>query len=413
MLNKQDVETTESCDFRKEFAGLDGARDGEWAWFDNAGGSFTLHRVIDRVARYMRTTPVQLGATYPLSKQAATRQADAVASLARFINARHADEILLGSSATALIWQIARAMRPLLSAGDEIIVSVMDHEANRSPWLWLRELGVTVHQWKIDTTDFALSLNHLDALLNERTRLVCFSQCSNILGRIEPVADITRRAHAKGARVFVDGVAYAPHRRVDVQAWDVDFYVVSLYKIFGPHIGMLYGKKNALLELGNINHDYLAADALPYKLQPGGVSYELAFGAAGIVDYFDEWQRSIGADPFDIIAAHEARLVAPLLSFLDAHSQVRLFGPSHADSRTRLPIVSFRHATRTSAMIVAALEDRRIAAKHGHFHARRLLEHLGVPPDDGVVRISLAHYNTAEEIERLIETLEEAMKTKG
>lgn len=404
-MKKHALDVSLTADVRREFAGLDAT----WAYLDNAGGSFTLRTVIERVAEYMQTSPVQLGAGYALSQQAAARQADAVAALARFINAQHASDIVLGSSSTALTWQAARALRPLLRAGDEIIITVMDHEANRSPWLALRDAGVTVRTWELDRNDLSLSLQTLDALLNEKTRLVCVSQCSNILGRIEPVAEIARRVHAAGARVFVDGVAYAPHRRVDVQALGVDFYVCSLYKIFGPHIGMLYGKREALLELGNINHEYFAADALPYKLQPGGASYELVFGAGGIPAYFEHWSETAGVDPFELIAHHEAELSRPLLEFLDAHPAVTLFGSADANPLTRLPIIAFRHATKRSADIAAALAERQIAVKHGHFHSRRLLEFLDVPSDDGVVRVSFAHYNTAEEVERLLSALNDVL----
>lgn len=400
-MNKQQLEEFVLPDARPEFAGLDD----DWAYFDNAGGSFTLKRVIERVAQYMQSTPVQLGGGYPLSLDAAGRQAEAVRQLAAFVNAEHSEEILFGASSTALTWQVARAMRPLLESGDEIIITVMDHEANRSPWLSLREAGVVVRTWEIDRNDFSLSLRQLDELLNEKTRLVCFSQCSNLLGRIEPAAEITRRVHAAGARVFVDGVAYAPHRRVDVRALDADFYVCSLYKIFGPHIGMLYGKREALLALGNINHEYLSSDALPYKLQPGGASYELAWGAAGIPEYFSGLETESGNDPFALIARHEARLAAPLLEFLHAHPDVTLLGPVSADISSRLPIVAFRHAKQSSASIAAALAERHLAVKHGHFHSRRLLEFLDIPPDDGVVRVSFAHYNTVEEAERLMSAL--------
>lgn len=382
---------------RSAFAGLEG----DWAYFDNAGGSFILQQVVDRVADYLRTSPVQLGGSYPLSRQAAQHQTDAIAALARFVNAGSNDELVLGSSSTALTWQVAHASRSLLQPGDEIIISEIDHEANRSPWLWLAELGVRVRTWQLDRDRFALSLDHLDELLNERTRLVAFSHCSNILGHIEPVEHITRRVHAAGARVFVDGVAFAPHREVDVRKLNVDFYVCSLYKVFGPHLGLLYGRREALLELGNINHEYLPADALPYKLQPGGASYELVWGAAGIVDYFESWQ----GNAFDDIAAHEQQLIEPLLDFLASQPQVTLYGAASADPRTRLPIIAFRSHRHRSADIVARLQEHRLATRHGHFHARRLLERLGLPVDDGVVRISFAHYNTATEVQRLVSAL--------
>lgn len=385
---------------RREFAGLDD----EWAYFDNAGGSFTLNRVIDRVAEYMRSTPVQLGGGYPLSQQAAQRQADAVRRLAGFINAAEPREIVLGSSSTALTWQIARALRPTLRAGDEIIITEIDHEANRSPWLSLADAGVTIRTWEVDKENFALSLEQLQRLLNERTRLVAFAQVSNVLGRIEPATEIVRLAHAAGARVFIDGVAHAPHRQVDVQALGADFYVMSLYKIFGPHLGMLHGRLDALLELGNINHAFLPADALPYKLQPGGASYELAWGAAGIVDYFDAWPNA-----FTDIAAFEAMLSRPLLDFLSTHPRVELIGPADSDPAVRVPIISFRAKHKSSREVVQALEARKLAARHGNFNAHALLHACGIDIDDGVVRVSFAHYNTMEEVQRLIAALDEVL----
>lgn len=386
---------------RDAFAGLGD----EWAWFDNAGGSFTLRGVIDRVREYMSTSPVQLGARYALSTEAARRQREAVTALARFINAASPEEIVLGASSTALTWQVANALRPRLRPGDEILITIADHEANRSPWLSLRAQGVIVKTWEIDRENFQLSLAQLDTLLGERTRLVAFTQCSNITGTLEPVDEIVRRIHAAGALAFVDSVAAAAHRRLDVQASNADFHVCSLYKIFGPHIGMLYGRRDVLLELDNCNHEYLGADALPYKLQPGGPSYELAWGAAGIVDYFEDWQARNGQDLFAMIATHEQVLLAPLLDLLANHARVNLVGAIDPDSNRRLPIVSFRHASKSSTEITDALASCRLAAKHGHFHSRRLLEHLGIPAEDGVVRISLAHYNTPAEIQRLLDAL--------
>ncbi|MCG8432938.1 MAG: aminotransferase class V-fold PLP-dependent enzyme, partial [Gammaproteobacteria bacterium] len=297
---------------RTQFAGLENG----WAFFDNAGGSLTLNRVIDRVSDYMRTMPVQLGASYAVSAQAAERQAQTVTSMAQFINAEP-NEIVFGPSSTALLDRLARALRPSLRKNDEIIVTNIDHEANIGPWLRLRQYGIKIRIWEVNRDDYSLKIDDLKQLLNDKTRLVCFSQTTNIFGTIEPVKEITRAAHALGAKVCVDGVAYAPHRLVDVKDWDVDFYVFSLYKTFGPHIGMLYGKYEHLLELENLNHEYLGKQAVPYKFQPGGVCYELAWGAAGIPDYLSELGkrangRMTGRDAirvaFEAIALHESKL---------------------------------------------------------------------------------------------------------
>lgn len=399
---------------REQFAGLDQPAQGtayDWAYFDNAGGSFTLRSVIGRVRDYMATTPVQLGASYPLSKLAAERQAEAVSALGAFINAKESREVVLGPSSTALTWRVALALKPTLKPGDEIIVTNMDHEANRSPWLSLRDAGIVIREWKIDADRWHLPLEQLDELLNERTRLVCFSQCSNILGTIEPVKEITRRVHAAGARVFVDGVAFAPHRPVDVRDWNVDFYVFSLYKVFGPHIGLLYGRSDALLSLSSLNHEYLAAEDIPYRLQPGGANYELTWGAAAIPEHLRTFDKLCGGDgtgamAWKAITEYEMGMMNELLDYLRQRNDVRVLGLTDA-THSRLPIMSFIIENHRSRDVVAHLEKHHIAAKHGHFHSRRLLEFLNIEPADGVVRISLAHYNRAEEIARLIGALDE------
>ncbi|MES1245988.1 MAG: aminotransferase class V-fold PLP-dependent enzyme, partial [Acidobacteriota bacterium] len=253
---------------------------GDWIFLDNAGGSQVLRAVADRVRDYLLSTSVQIGATYDASRQAAERLQEGIRAAAALVGA-DPGEIVLGSSATQLLSNLARAMEDQLGPGDEIVVTNADHEANITPWLRLRERGVggiEVKVWRLRNDTLELDLADLDALMTPRTRLVCFTQATNILGTIHPVAEITRFAHERGARVCVDGVAFAPHRLVDVHAWDVDFYVLSLYKVFGPHMGLLYGRREHLLELSGINHLYIAKDAVPYKLQPGNVSYELAWG---------------------------------------------------------------------------------------------------------------------------------------
>lgn len=401
---------------RRHFAGLDPTPGREWIFLDNAGGSFALRETAERVARYLRETPVQLGGDYPLSREAASRQMGAVTKLANMINAAHDEEVVLGGSATALTWRVARALLPSLQQGDEIVITRMDHEANRSPWLALRRFGVVVHELDIDCDldgdTWQVNREQLRALLGPRTRVVCIGHCSNILGRIEPIADIAKEVHAAGAKLFVDGVAFAPHRAVDVQALGADFYVMSLYKIFGPHLGMLWGRREELVRLANLNHEYLDDDAIPYKLQPGGASYELVYGASAIPDYLTTLDREQGGDgsgatAWQAIEAHEDELQRPLLEFLAAHSEIDLLGP--ATTGERLPIISLRPRDGGCASLVEQLQKRNIACRSGHFHARRLLESLDIDPEDGVVRISFAHYNTEDEMWRLLEALKQVL----
>ncbi len=362
---------------------------------------------------------MQLGATYEVSRLAAERVAEGTRAAAALVQA-DPGEVVLGSSSTQLLINLGRAMADEFRPGDEIVVTHSDHEANISPWLRLAERGVEVKVWRVRPDTLELDLDDLDALMSERTRLVCFTQASNILGTLNPVAEITRRVHERGARVCVDAVAYAPHRRIDVKAWDVDFYVLSLYKVFGPHLGLLYAKREHLEELANLNHLFLGKDAIPYKLQPGNLNFELAYGLPAIVEYLEELGRRalrMGTTregelldrAFAAIAAHEARLVAPLLDLLASRPQVRVLGHPGADPARRVATVSFVVEGRSSSEIPTALDPYKIGIRYGDFHARRLIQDLGFAGCNGVVRISCAHYNTPEEMARVVGVLDEVL----
>jgi selenocysteine lyase/cysteine desulfurase len=232
--------------------------------------------------------------------------------------------------------------------------------------------------------------------------LVCFTHASNVIGTIHPVVDITRLVHKAGAQVCVDGVAYAPHRPVDVQAWDVDYYVFSLYKVFGPHQAVLYGKREHLLKLASLNHYFIGADEIPYKLQPGNVNYELTWSLMAIKEYLDE----VG---YPAIAEHEERLAARLLDYLRGKRGVRIIGRPGAERAARVPTISFTVDGRRAPEIPAAVDAPHIGIKSGDFYARRLIESLGLLDRGGVVRVSMVHYNTLDEVDRLIRVLDEAL----
>jgi cysteine desulfurase family protein (TIGR01976 family) len=394
---------------RARFAGLSATE----TCLDNAGGSFTLRAVIDRVAEYMATTPVQLGGLYPSAELAGARQRAATEAAARLVNCAPG-EVLFGPSSTELLDRLARAMRSRFQPGDEVIVTDCDHEANIGPWRRLAVFGVVVREWRVDQRRHALDLAGLDALLTPRTKLVAVTHASNILGAIEPVAEIARRAHAVGAQVVVDGVAWAPHRAVDVQALGADYYVFSWYKVFGPHLGFMYGRRELLLGLDNINHAHLGKDALPYKLTPGGNCYELVHGTGAVVEYLEEIGAGLGAPAtgrarldaaFAAFAAHEQALAVRLLEYLESRGDVTLYGDWRADAAVRLPIIAFTLRGRRCQEVAAALGARGIGIKHGNFHAKRLTDAYGLDASDGLLRASFAHYNTPEECERLIEGL--------
>ena len=259
--------------------------DDAWTFLDNAGGSQVLGTVADRIHDYLLTSSVQIGASYGVSALAAERLLAGQTAMAELINAARPEEIVFGASSTVMVQTLARALVPTWSPGDEVVVSMIDHEANIGPWLTLEAHGIVIRRWELNRESMTLEIADLETLLTPRTRLVVCTQTSNIFGQLIPIDAVAACAHQHGADVCVDGVAYAPHRLVDVRAWDVDYYVFSLYKVFGPHHAVLYGKYDRLLALANLSHHFVPMDKVPGKLQPGNPNYELSYGATAIPDY--------------------------------------------------------------------------------------------------------------------------------
>ncbi len=394
------------------------ALDTPWALLDSAGGSAPASPVIRRVEEHLARRPVQLGASYPLSEEAGAAVRAGREAAALLLGATP-EEVVLGPSSTELFARLARSLAPLWRPGDEVVVSEVDHEANRGPWRRLAELGLVVREWPLDRASARLRLEDLEPLLGPRTRLVAFTHCANVVGEIHDVRRIAARVREAGALSVVDGVAYAPHRRVDARALGVDAYGVSLYKVYGPHLGALYVRRELLLEARGLNHDFYPEDRIPEKLEPGGVCHELVAGLPGILEHMDALDAELfdaPADPgqrlertFDAIAQHEMALVAPLLDFLGARPGVRLHGSAEADPDRRVPTVAFSVAGMPSQEVVRALEAHRVATRFGHFYAPRGVAALGLEPEDGIVRASLVHYHTPAEVERLLEALDGAL----
>lgn len=382
-------------------------------FMDNAGGSQILGRVVDRIADFLLTSNVQLGASYATSVRAGERVAESRRRAAELIGAARPEEVVIGGSSTALLRQLVQGLGSWFNPGDEVVVTNVDHEANIGAWLSLAERGVVVRVWEVNRDSLALELADLDALLTRRTRLVALTYASNVLGSITPVPEVVRRARAVGALVCVDGVAYAPHRAVDVQALDADFYVFSFYKVFGPHLALLYGKYEHLLRMANLNHYFIAPDDIPYKLQPGNQNYELSYGAIGIGDYLDEIgegadRRARIVSAFDAIALHEAGLAERLLRYLRGRNSVTIIGEPTGGPARRVATISFIVQGVPSEAVVRAVDRHGIGIRFGDFYAKRLIWALGLEAGGGVVRVSMVHYNTADEVDRLIQALDEA-----
>ncbi|RRV10098.1 cysteine desulfurase-like protein [Pseudomonas sp. v388] len=390
-----------------------------YAYLDNAGGSAVLKPVADRISDYLLNSAVQLGASYSESVDAGARVMQARESVARLINAPHPQECVMGGSTTHLLQILCRAIAPSIQAGDEIIVTDCDHEANIGPWMRLcEERGATLRVWAVSPHSLELELDDLDALLSEKTRYVAMTHASNILGSVNPVAQVARKVHAVGGKLCVDAVAYAPHRLVDVQASGADYYVFSFYKTFGPHFAVLWGKREALLELPSLNHFFIGRDVIPYKLQPGNLNYELSYGCIGISDYLIDIGRQLGAmgserqlmqAAFDAFEVQEDRLAEILLAFLRETPGVRIIGKPRVTDGDRVPTISFVVEGIQSEAIVRRVDAHRMGIRYGDFYARRLIEALGLTRYGGVVRVSIAHYNSVDEMKRLVAHLAQAI----
>lgn len=395
---------------RAEFPALAGG----FVFLDNAGGSLVLRGVADRVREYLLTTSVQLGATYETSRSASERVLAARRSMAELVNAYHDEEVVIGGSTTALLRMLSHALLPSIEPGDEIIVTDVDHEANIGAWLLLAEAGAVIKVWEINRDTLELDLEAFDALVTPRLKWVAMTQASNILGTINDVKAVARRTHAVGARLCVDAVAYAPHRLVDVRACEADIVVFSLYKLFGPHQAVLWGRRDLLLSLPTQNHAFIGSDILPYKLQPGNVNFELSYGCIGIPEYLCDVGASTTASTgvrqrmqaaFDAFSAHEDALAERLLAWLRASEAVRIIGRPSAASGQRLPTISFVIEGARPADVVEHVDRLGIGIRHGNFYAKRLIRAIGLEEAGGVIRVSMAHYNTESEIDLLMEAL--------
>ncbi|KLO20452.1 PLP-dependent transferase [Schizopora paradoxa] len=423
-----------TLDIAKARSNFPALKDG-FIFADNAGGSQCLQSVVDHISDYLLNTNCQLGADYSVSATSTKRVADGAVSAALLINAASPEEIAFGSSSTMHVENLARALENDILADEEIIITP-EHESNCGPWKKLgARRGITVKLWAAtqipespnNTYAVQLALDTLLPLVTSKTRLVAFTACSNILGSITDVAKVVsalrEEAKKKGARkleVCVDCVAYAPHRRIDVKAWDVDYCYFSFYKVYGPHIGMLYARKASLSNsITSLAHHFLKVDATSYKLQPGGPGYELPYSTTAVVPYLQSLSPSGDLDDaFALIAAHEQALLAPLLGYLtspEARARgVCVVGNEKIDMN-RVPTVSFVVAgdRKMASKDLVAVFDKKggMGIRYGHFYAYTLIDSLQPKLDinDGIIRISLVHYNTVEEVETLVKELKEVL----
>ena len=386
----------------------------KWSFFENAGGSYVPINVIKHLNNFMTSTKVQPYAEFDISKIAGNNMDKATELFAEMINARK-DEIIIGASTTMNMYVLSNAMKHFIKPGDEVIVTNQDHEANIGAWRRLGSHGAVIKEWKINPENAELEIEDLKALLTNKTKIVAVTHCSNIVGSINDLQSIAKLVHEYGAFLIGDGVSYAPHGLPNVKDLDVDFYTFSLYKTYGPHLGLLYGKKEILNQLPNQNHEFLEGD-VPYTLNPGGPNHEELSCLVGIYEYFNNLYNHHFPDENntlrkkiekinELISNHEEQIANPLLEYLNSRNDIKLIGKKKIENKNRAPTIAFTFVNQSSKKISDQLVKNGIATRNDNFYAWRCLKALGIDVDDGVVRTSMVHYNTREDVEKLISVL--------
>lgn len=374
------------------------------AFFENAGGSYACKQVIDRLTRFYRERKVQPYGPYEASRLGGAEMDEARRRLAALLGVE-TDELSFGPSTTQNTYVLAQAFRQFLSPGDSIIVTNQDHEANTGPWRRLADEGIEVREWQVDPETGHLDPDDLENLLDESVRLVCFPHCSNVVGEINPVLEITALCHAAGAFVCVDGVSYAPHGFANVGEMGPDIYLFSSYKTYGPHQGIMVMRRTLGHLLPNQGH-YFNADTLYKRFTPAGPDHAQIAACAGMADYMEALgaHHGVGAGgAHDLMRNHEVRLLQPLLDAVKDRNSVRLIGPSEAGLRT--PTVALA-LNRPASDVAAELAGHGILCGGGDFYAVRALGAMGVDMDKGVLRLSFVHYTTEAEVTKAIEALD-------
>ena len=410
-------------------------------FFDGPGGTQVPQSVIEAISEYLRNDNANTGGAYVTSRNTDAMILQARAAMADFLNCA-ADEVVFGPNMTSLTYMISRAIGREFGPGDEILVTRLDHDANVSPWLALQEKGVTIRWAEIHEEDCTLDVEDLESKLSARTKLVAIGYASNAVGTINPVKEIVRLAHSGGALAYVDAVHYAPHGLIDVKDFDCDFLVCSTYKFFGPHMGVLFGKREHLARLRPYKVRPLT-DALPFRWEWGTLNHECIVGITACVDYIASLGRSLEAkasgsthsslsrnydqekastalqiqggqgsrrlaivNAFEVIHRHEHELMERLMAGLSHIPNLRIYGITDPSCfQWRCPTLAIRAAGQTPLQLATRLGERGFFTWDGNYYALNLTERLNVESSGGFLRIGLVHYNTPEEVDRLIDAL--------
>jgi cysteine desulfurase family protein (TIGR01976 family) len=442
MPTTEAIPTLDLTSIRSQFPSLAQTVNGHPAVFlDGPGGTQVPQRVIDAISEYLRRDNANSGGAYPTSRRTDATIAAARDAMADFFHCA-ADEVVFGLNMTSLTYAFSRSFAREIGGrefthGDEILVTRLDHDANVSPWLQMAEdRGVTVRWAEIHDEDCTLDMRDLASKINERTKLVAVGYASNAVGTINPVKEIVQLAHKVGALAFVDAVHYAPHGLIDVAALDCDFLVCSTYKFFGPHMGVLFGKREHLSRL----HPYKVrplTEAIPFRWEYGTLNHECIAGITACVDYIADLGRSHetrfphpsaffaegGNDErstppgsrrgaieaaYQLIHEHERALLERTMAGLQTIPGAKIYGITDpARFSERCGTIAVRIEGHTPLALATRLGERGIFTWDGNYYALNLTEHLGVEKSGGFLRIGLVHYNSVEEVDRLLAALRE------
>ena len=399
---------------RSQFPAFEHSISKEWSFMENAGGSYVPAQVIEKLNEFMISTKVQPYAEYPMAKLAGENMDLATELFAKMINANK-KEIIIGGSTSINLYVLSNALKYSLKPGDEVIVTNQDHEANISPWRRLSEVGAIIKEWKINPQTAELEIEQLEKLLSNRTKILAITHCSNIVGTVNNLKKISDLAHKYNAIVIGDGVSFAPHGFPDVKELGVDFYTFSLYKTYGPHIALLYGKEEILKNLPNQNHEFLNGN-YPYTINPGGPNHEELVSLIGIHEYmmtlysyhFNEDNLSIREKINKVnylISLHEEEIGNPILEYIDDRKDLKLIGKNKIINKNRAPTIAFTSIKKPSKKVSEILVMNKIATRNDNFYAWRCLDALGIDTDDGLIRLSLTHYNSMDDTNLAINAL--------
>ncbi len=385
------------------------------AYFDGPGGSQVPMQVLESMNNYYMNSNANSHGLFVTSMETDRLIADARDTMAAFLGAGSSRSISFGANMTTLNFSLSRALGRYLEPGDEIVITQLDHEANRQPWLSLREAGIVVREVKI-TSDFTLDYGDLEEKINEDTRLVAVGYSSNAFGTVNNIARIRELTYQVGAWLLVDAVHYAPHFPLDVKASGIDFLLCSAYKFYGPHVGILYAKEGLLDRLPT-DRLRTQAQTAPYCIETGTLNHAALAGVKGAVDFISTFGksddfRSAIVEGMTEIAAHEEEMASALYQGLSAIPGLSLKGPSF-DVSHRAPTVSFVIDGLDPATVSRKLGEKGICSWDGHFYAIRPMEVLGLLDRGGVIRLGLSLYNTPEEVDRVIGDVRKIARETG